>query len=134
MKSWRLLSVVVIAVSALAQPDSIFFSSDSSYPSVISKVKPEYTEQAKIAGLEGEAVLAVTVDENGLPKDPEFVRFQQGPKQIQDSLGLDQMAVTAVKLWRFKAAMKGGKPISMRVKLEVQFRLPKATDPAIEGR
>jgi len=70
MKSWPLSSVVLIAVSALAQPDSIRFSSDSSYPTAISKVKPEYTEQAKIAGLEGEAVLAVTVDENGLPKDP----------------------------------------------------------------
>jgi protein TonB len=123
MKCRALVATVLLAVSALAQPDSIRFSSDSSYPSVISKVKPEYTEQAKKAGIEGEAVLAVTIDENGLPKDPEFVRFQQGPKQIQDSLGLDKMAVTAVKLWRFRAAMKGGKPTSMRVKVEVQFRL-----------
>ena len=134
MKSWPLLSVVVLAVSALGQPEAILFASPNSYPSVISKVKPEYTEQAKTAGLEGDAVLAVTVDENGLLSDPEFVRFQQGPKQILDSLGLDEMAIRAVKLWRFKAAMKDGKPTSMRVKIAVEFRLPQATDATMKGR
>jgi len=127
MSCWALVATVLLAVSALAQPEAQMLSGPNSVPSITSKIKPEYTEQAKKAGIEGEAILAVTVDENGLPKDPESVRFQQGPKQIPDALGLDQMALTAVKLWRFKAAMKVGKPTSMRVKIEVQFRLPKAT-------
>jgi protein TonB len=125
MRTWALFSTVLFGATALAQPDSIRFSSGSSYPAVISKVKPEYTEQAKKAGIEGEAVLAVTVDENGLPKDPEFVRFQNGPRQIPDPLGLDEMAVKALTLWRFKPAMKDGKPISLRVKVVVLFDLPK---------
>jgi len=126
MRTWALFSTVLFGATAFGQPDSIRLpNGGGSYPTAVSKVKPEYTEQARKAGLEGEAVVAVTVDENGVPKNPEFVRFQNGPRQIPDSLGLDEMAVKALTLWRFKPAMKDGKPISLRVKVVVLFDLPK---------
>ncbi len=131
VKPWALIAIALVAVST-AQSDAQMFSGGNSLPTVNSKVKPDYTEQAKNAGLEGEAVVAVTVDENGLPNDPEFVVFRQGPNPIQDPLGLDEKAVAAVKLWRFRAAMKDGKPISMRVKVGVQFSRPKLSAPDIE--
>jgi protein TonB len=123
MKSGVLAAIGLVAISAF-QSDAQMFSGPNSQPSLKYKVKPDYTERAKKAGLEGNAVVAVTVDERGLPNDVEFVLFSQGPHPIQDSLGLGEMAVSAVKLWRFNAAMKDGKPTSMRVKVEVQFRLP----------
>lgn len=123
MKSCVLVAIGLVAISAL-HSDAQMFSGPNSQPSLKYKVKPDYTERAKNAGLEGNAVVAVTVDEKGLPNDVEFVLFSQGPNPLQDSLGLDERAVSAVKLWRFNAAMKDGKPTSMRVRVEVQFRLP----------
>lgn len=123
MKYWMLIVIGLVAISAFPS-DAQMFSGPNSQPSVNYKVKPDYTEQAKNAGLEGDAVVAVTVDEKGLPNDVEFALFRQGANPIQDSLGLDEMAVSAVKFWRFKAAMKDGKPTSMRVKIVVEFRLP----------
>ncbi len=123
MKSWVLAAIGLVAISAF-QSDAQMFSGLNSRPTVNYKVKPDYTERAKNAGLEGNAVVAVTVDEKGLPNDVEFVIFRQGPNPIQDSRGLDEMAVSAVKSWRFKAATKDGKPTSMRVDVVVEFRLP----------
>ena len=123
MKSWELAVIGLVVISAF-QSDAQMFSGANSLPTVNYKVKPDYTERAKNAGLEGNAVIAVTVDEKGLPNDVEFVIFRQGPNPIQDSLGLDEMAVSAVKSWRFKAATKDGKPTSMRVEVVVEFRLP----------
>jgi protein TonB len=131
MKSCVLVAIGLVAISAF-QSDAQMFSGANSLPTVSYKVKPDYTEPAKNAGLEGDAVVAVTVDENGLPNDVEFVLFRQGPNPIQDSLGLDEMAVSAVKFWRFRAATKDGKPTSMRVKIVVEFRLPGPNGPDVE--
>ncbi len=122
MKSCVLIVIGLVAISA-SRSDAQMFSGPNSQPSLKYKVKPGYTDRAKNAGLEGDAVVAVTVNEKGLPSDVEFLLFLQGPNPVQDSLGLDEMAVSAVKSWRFKAATKDGKPTSMRVEVVVEFRL-----------
>jgi TonB family protein len=38
-------------------------------------------------------------------------------------LGLDEKAMEAVKNWKFEPAMKDGKPVSVAINVEVQFRL-----------
>jgi outer membrane biosynthesis protein TonB len=125
VKTWAFVSTALVALSAFAQSGSYRFSTGNPYPTVISRVEPEYTERAKNAGLEGFAVIAVTIDENGLPQDPMFIQFHRGAEQIQDPLGLDRAAIAALKHWRFRPATKEGKPISLRATISVQFRLPK---------
>jgi len=86
-----------------------------SAPSVLSKVEPEYSEEARKAKWQGTVVLQIVVDERGLPRDMRVMR--------QLGLGLDQKAIDAVTKWRFKPGMKDGKPVPVIATIEVSFHL-----------
>jgi TonB family protein len=60
-------------------------------------------------------LVGLVVDTNGLPQDVHVVRGV--------SEGLDQKAVQAVKQYRFKPAMQGGKPVAVHLNIEVNFRI-----------
>jgi len=86
-----------------------------SAPSILYKVEPEYSEEARKAKFQGTVVLAVVVDEHGIPRD---IRVQRPL-----GLGLDQKAVEAVEKWRFSPGRKDGKPVAVVAVIEVNFRL-----------
>ena len=54
------------------------------------------------------------VDENGNPRNVHVIRPL--------GMGLDQKAVEAVSQYRFKPAMMKGKPVAVRINVEVNFR------------
>jgi protein TonB len=86
-----------------------------SQPSLLSKVEPEYSEEARKAKWQGTVVLSLIVDEKGHP---------QGIKVSKSlGLGLDQKAIEAVEKWRFKPGMKDGKAVAVYATIEVNFRL-----------
>lgn len=84
-------------------------------PSVIFKVEPEYSEEARKAKFQGTVVLFVIVDEHGNPKDLRVIRPL--------GLGLDQKAIEAVEKWKFSPGKKDGKPVPVQATIEVNFRL-----------
>ena len=86
-----------------------------SAPSVLSKVEPEYSEEARKAKWQGTVVLSVIVDELGRPRNVKILRSL--------GLGLDQKAVEAVEQWRFKPGLKDSKPVPVMATIEVNFRL-----------
>ena len=86
-----------------------------SAPQVLSKVEPEYSEEARKAKYQGTVRLMIIVDEHGMPKN---IRVT-GPL----GLGLDEKAVEAVQKWRFRPAVKDGHPVSVEATVEVNFRL-----------
>jgi TonB family protein len=86
-----------------------------SAPSVLLKVEPEYSEEARMAKWQGTVVLSLIVDERGQPQDVRVVRAL--------GLGLDQKAIECVQKWRFKPGMKDGKPVPVMSTIEVNFRL-----------
>jgi protein TonB len=86
-----------------------------SQPMLISKVEPEYSEEARKAKWQGTVQLEVVIDEQGMPKDFRVKRAL--------GLGLDQKALEAVAKWRFKPGMKDGKPVSVIALIDVSFRL-----------
>ena len=88
---------------------------DVSAPTLISKIEPEYSEEARKAKYSGSVLLSIVVDANGLPRDIKVVRPL--------GLGLDQKAIEAVAKWRFRPGMKGGKPVAVQAQVEVSFRL-----------
>ena len=60
-------------------------------------------------------MLALVVDENGRPRD---VHVTRSVNKV-----LDQNAINAVTQWRFKPALRDGKPVAVRTSVEVGFRL-----------
>jgi periplasmic protein TonB len=86
-----------------------------SAPSVLSKVEPEYSEEARKAKWQGTVILQLVVDEHGLPQQMKVTRSL--------GLGLDQKAIEAVAKWKFKPGMKDGKPVPVVATIEVNFRL-----------
>lgn len=88
---------------------------DVSAPVLVSKVEPEYSEEARKAKYSGSVLLSIVVDQNGLPRDIKIVRPL--------GLGLDQKAIEAVMKWRFRPGMKGGRAVPVQAQVEVSFRL-----------
>lgn len=84
-------------------------------PSVLFKVEPEYSEEARKAKFQGTVILAIIVDPNGQARDIRVVRPL--------GLGLDEKAIEAVRKWRFKAGQKDGAAVPVQATVEVNFRL-----------
>jgi len=86
-----------------------------SAPTLIFKVEPEYSEEARKAKFQGTVVLFVVVDEKGMPRELKVIRPL--------GLGLDQKAIEAVEKWKFRPGMKDGHPVAVQATIEVNFRL-----------
>lgn len=82
-------------------------------PFVVSKAKPEYTQEALLAKLEGSVLLSVVVDAAGQPGDIHVDRPL--------GLGLDESAVENVRHWQFKPGIKEGTAVAVRASEEVFF-------------
>src|SRR5579862_6010322 len=76
---------------------------------LLSRTDPEYSDEARLAELEGTVVVAGVVDEDGRATD---LRVSQSL-----GLGLDEKAIQAVQQWRFK-------PGSKSISVPVEFSLP----------
>jgi len=88
---------------------------DVSAPSVLLRVEPEYSEEARAKKRQGTVVLYSEVDESGKPKNLRVVQALGS--------GLDEEAIKAVSRWKFRPSYKAGRPVTVAVTLEVHFRL-----------
>jgi TonB family protein len=79
-------------------------------------VDPEYTEEARKAGLEGTVILYAEVGTDGYARNIRVTR--------RLGLGLDEKAVEAVRKWKFRPGFKDAKPVVVVSNTEVNFRLP----------
>ena len=86
-----------------------------SSPVVVSKVDPEYSEEARKAKFSGSVLLSIVVDAEGRARDIHVSRSL--------GMGLDEKAIEAVEKWRFKPGMRNGLPVNVRATIEVNFRL-----------
>jgi bla regulator protein blaR1 len=86
-------------------------------PSIAREVKPNYTDKAKAARIQGIVHLDAIVLKNG---DVGTVRVT---KSLDTKYGLDKEAVRAIKQWRFNPGTKDGTPVDVRVEIEMSFTL-----------
>ena len=84
-------------------------------PGLLREVTPDYTEQARRAGLEGEVLLEIVVGPDGGVRDMQVLR--------RLAAGLDEQAVEAVRQWRFSPARRLGTPVAVIVEVAVEFTL-----------
>jgi periplasmic protein TonB len=88
---------------------------DVSASQIVSKIEPEYSEEARKAKYSGSVLLSIVVDEHGLPRDIKVIR--------PIGLGLDEKAVEAVAKWRFIPGRRHGMAVATQAQVEVNFRL-----------
>jgi TonB family protein len=81
-------------------------------PRVTKQVNPHFSTNRGVRA-EGSVLIALVVSSKGFPKDPHVVKGLDKD--------LDESAVDAVKEWRFAPAQKNGKPIAVRVSVQIQF-------------
>lgn len=76
---------------------------------------PPYSEVAKEAHVQGVCVVGMVVDAQGRPKGAWIVR------PVGD--GLDEQAIAAVSQYRFSPARDHGRPVPVRINIQVNFRI-----------
>jgi TonB family protein len=99
-----------------AQPglDSAFrVGGGVSQPSVICKVDPEYSEEARKAKHSGTVQLELVIDVDGRAKNIKVVKGV--------GLGLDEKAIEAVRRWRFIPGEKTGQAVPVYATVSVSF-------------
>jgi protein TonB len=85
---------------------------------LISRLPPFYPYSARRRGKEGSVEVRFVVDERGNVLNPEIVR-------AKPSGYFEEAVLKAVSRWRFKPAIKGGKPVQARVQTVIDFKLEK---------
>ncbi len=89
---------------------------DRSAAPVSGNPKPGYPRLARSRGHEGRVLIQVSVLGNG----------RVGSARVAGSSGhasLDRAALRAVKRWRFRPALRNGKPVTATIRVPVVFRL-----------
>jgi periplasmic protein TonB len=84
-------------------------------PSLLREVKPDYTEEARRRGVEGDVVMEIVVRRDGSVGE---VRLLQGLGH-----GLDARAVQAVRDWRFSPGKRRGVPVDVLVEVAMEFKI-----------
>lgn len=82
--------------------------------SIYAPIAP-FSEEARRRKIQGVVIVSLMVTEDGLPTD----------LHVEKSVGagLDEKALESISQYRFKPAMKDGKPVAARISVEVSFRL-----------
>jgi periplasmic protein TonB len=86
-------------------------------PQPLKEVKPNYTADAMRAKVQGTVLLECVVLPDGSVGSVEVVR------SLDSAFGLDQEAIRAAKLWRFKPGTRFGEPVAVLVTIELTFTL-----------
>ena len=86
-----------------------------SSPVLLVHPDPEFSEEARKAKFQGNVMVRLVVDPQGMPRN---VRVTQGV-----GMGLDEKAMEAVRQYRFRPAMEGGKAVAVELNVEVEFQI-----------
>jgi TonB family protein len=86
-----------------------------SNPIPIVSPEAEFSDEARRNKYQGICLIAMIVDARGYPQNPRVIRSL--------GMGLDEKALEAVQRYRFRPAMKDGKPVAAMISVQVDFRL-----------
>jgi protein TonB len=90
---------------------------DVAEPQLIKGAKPNYTADAMKAKVEGSVFMEAVVLTDGTVGEVRVVR------SLDKKLGLDDLAVTTVKDWRFTPGTKNGIAVPVVVEVQMSFTL-----------
>ena len=115
-RGWTFLVCLSLSAqnSSISDPPIFRLGPGISAPFVIAKAMPEYSDEARLAKLEGSVLLSLVIDADGRPHDVQVVRSL--------GLGLNERAAESVRHWQFKPGVKNGIAVAVQVNEEVFFR------------
>jgi len=87
------------------------------FPRLVKEVKPKYPPEAMEAKIQGTVMLEAVVLATGEVGDIEVI------ESLDKVYGLDDEAVKSLSQWRFDPGTKDGKPVAVRVEIEMSFTL-----------
>jgi protein TonB len=88
-----------------------------SFPVEIRKGTPRYTTEAMRARVQGSIFVECVVQPSGVCTNIQVKR------SFRPAFGLDEEAVKAAGVWRFRPGSRAGQPVPMLVTIEVAFAL-----------
>jgi hypothetical protein len=91
---------------------------DGTPPKAISTPSPGLSREAALVGQAGKEDFIALVDQDGRASVMAFTHILQ--------YGLEETTMEAVKTWKFQPATKDGKPVAVRMAMEVEYGHPKA--------
>jgi TonB family protein len=94
-----------------------------SAPTVVRRVEPQYTEEARQARLVGTVILQAVVQTNGTANILKIVKSLP--------LGLTESALEAIRQWRFRPAVRNGDDVPVAINIEVGFNLEHKNEPDV---
>jgi len=84
-------------------------------PRVIYDPEPEFTDEARRVKHQGNVLLACVIGADGRVHDARVQRAL--------GMGLDEKAIEAVRKWKFEPSRYNGKPVAVKIMVEVNFRM-----------
>jgi TonB family protein len=97
-------------------PDGVYSVGNGTLrPTVLTKVDPEYSEEARNAKYSGSVMLSIVVTTDGRADNIKVIKSL--------GMGLDEKAIEAVQRWVFSPGTNHGVPVNVKAQIEVNFRL-----------
>lgn len=110
---WIFLLLLAAVPARAGEEERVYELGDGIQPPrLVHQVNPDYSRVRGVR-VKGSVVIGVVITSQGTPKDPSVVQSLQPD--------VDRCAVEAVKQWRFTPAQKDGKPVAVRLTIEVVF-------------
>lgn len=101
--------------TSTSQPVEHVGKNNVTRPESIYTPDPNYSDEARKAKYQGILALNLIVDSSGAVSNVSVIRPL--------GMGLDERAAAQVATWKFKPALKDGKPVPVEVSVEVSFNL-----------
>lgn len=99
----------------ISSASRLHISETASAKRLLKKVEPDYPDEARAAGVEGDVIFKIAIGIDGGVKE---IHLRRG-----NSL-LIEAAAKAVSKWQYEAYIFNGKPVEVETFATIRFRLP----------
>lgn len=109
------ISIGIATVLAFGLKTPLVAKEKLTPPVLVEKVNPKYPPDAKTEKIQGTVKVDAVIDAEG--------KVVEAAASESPDARLSQAAVDAVKQWKFKPALKDGKPVKAKSTVTINFRL-----------
>jgi len=107
-----LLACVLAALLPAQKSEEVYNAGNGvTSPRIVRQVAPEHPPQD--FRISGTVLIGLIVNAKGEPEEVHVVRSLEK--------AVDQCAIDAVKQWRFEPGTKDGKPVAVKISVEIRF-------------